>query len=120
MEVEKTIMEGKSLWTTLEKVDDKEEKRIKRKERGKDLLLLIKDRSGGGHHGRKGFMSSLDMGIHNESTYLVHPWLAAHAWNAFKTTSTIRWDVRTFPPHTAAVLDGDSSEPSGILTESCC
>lgn len=48
--------------------------------------------------------------------YLVHPWLAAQAWNAFRTTSTIRCDVSTFPPHTAAVRDGDRRDFFGILT----
>lgn len=46
----------------------------------------------------------------------MHPWLAAHALNAFSTTSTMRWEVRTFPPHTAAVRDGERRDFSGILT----
>src|ERR1700761_3557985 len=49
-------------------------------------------------------------------TYLVQPWLAAAAWKAFNTTSTIRWDVRTFPPHTAAVREGANRGFCGILT----
>ena len=50
------------------------------------------------------------------TTNLVHPWLAAHAWKALRTTSTIRCEVNTFPPHTAAVLDGDRRDFLGILT----
>jgi len=50
-------------------------------------------------------------------TCLVHPWLAAAAWKAFKTTSTILWDVKTLPPQTAAVRDGDNSDFGGIMTE---
>jgi len=46
----------------------------------------------------------------------VHPWLAAAAWNALRTTSTIRWEVKTFPPQTAAVLEGDRRDLGGILT----
>jgi hypothetical protein len=48
--------------------------------------------------------------------YFVQPWLAAQAWNALRTTSTIRCDVSTFPPHTAAVRDGESRDLGGILT----
>lgn len=28
----------------------------------------------------------------------------------------MRWEVSTFPPHTAAVREGESKDPSGILT----
>ena len=51
-----------------------------------------------------------------KNTCLVHPWLAAAAWNALRTTSTIRCDVKTFPPHTAAVRDGERRDLGGILT----
>lgn len=49
-------------------------------------------------------------------THFVQPWLAAHAWNALSTTSTMRCEVSTFPPHTAAVRDGLNSDFFGILT----
>jgi hypothetical protein len=48
--------------------------------------------------------------------HLVHPWLAAQALNAFRTTSTILWLVKTLPPHIAAVLEGLSSDFGGMMT----
>lgn len=37
---------------------------------------------------------------------LQQPWLAAHAWKARRITSTIRWEVKTLPPTTAASSEG--------------
>lgn len=50
-------------------------------------------------------------------THFVQPWLAAAAWKAMRTTSTMRWEVNTLPPQTAAVRDGAKSDFVGILTE---
>lgn len=61
-------------------------------------------------------MSGISMGQRFQ-THLVQPWLAAQAWKALRTTSTMRCEVRTLPPQTAAVFDGDRSEPSGITTD---
>ena len=47
---------------------------------------------------------------------LVQPCDAAHTSNAKRMTSTIRCDVSTFPPTTAAVSEGSSRQPFGILT----
>ena len=47
---------------------------------------------------------------YSSRTYFVHPWLAAAAWKALRTTSTMRCEVKTFPPHTAAILDGERSD----------
>jgi len=49
--------------------------------------------------------------------HFVQPWLAAAAWKALRTTSTMRWEVNTLPPQTAAVRDGAKSDFFGILTE---
>ena len=49
--------------------------------------------------------------------HFVQPWLAAAAWKALRTTSTMRWEVNTFPPQTAAVRDGAKRDFLGILTE---
>jgi hypothetical protein len=52
-----------------------------------------------------------------ESTDLLqHPWLAAHASNAFKQTSVIRCEVRTFPAQTAESGEGDNRVFSGMMT----
>ena len=45
----------------------------------------------------------------------IHPCEAAHALNAFKTTSVTRWEVNTFPPTTAALEDGLRIENDGIF-----
>lgn len=41
---------------------------------------------------------------------------AAHTSNALKMTSTTLWDVRTFPPTTAAFWEGWRIEPGGMMT----
>ncbi len=46
----------------------------------------------------------------------MQPCEAAHTLKAFKITSVMRCDVRTFPPTTAAFSDGASNEPSSIIT----
>lgn len=46
----------------------------------------------------------------------MQPWLAEHAWKALRTTSTMRCEVRTLPPQTAAVREGESKLPFGIRT----
>lgn len=43
-------------------------------------------------------------------------WEAAHTSKALKMTSTTLWDVRTFPPTTAAFWEGWRMEPGGITT----
>ena len=45
----------------------------------------------------------------------MQPWDAAHILNALNITSTIRWDVRTLPPTTAASWDGFKIESFGII-----
>ena len=40
---------------------------------------------------------------------------AAQVSKALKITSTIRWVVRTFPPTTAAVSDGDKMVSGGMI-----
>lgn len=46
----------------------------------------------------------------------MQPWDAAHTSKALKTTSTIRCDVRTLPPTTAADSEGSKIDPFGIQT----
>ena len=41
---------------------------------------------------------------------------AAQVSNARNMTSTILWVVRTFPPTTAAVSDGDKIVPDGMIS----
>jgi hypothetical protein len=45
----------------------------------------------------------------------MHPWLAAQMRKHLKMTSTIRWEVSTFPAHTAASKLGRKSDPSGMM-----
>ena len=45
----------------------------------------------------------------------MHPQDAAHASNAFKTKSVSLYEVRTFPPTTAAVADGFKKQFSGKI-----
>lgn len=45
----------------------------------------------------------------------MQPWDAAQTPNALKTVSTIRCDVSTLPPTTAAPADGFKIEFSGII-----
>ena len=45
-----------------------------------------------------------------------HAWEAAQVPKALKMTSTMRWQVNTFPPTTAAVSDGSIKLPFRIRT----
>lgn len=46
----------------------------------------------------------------------MQPWLSAAALNAFSTTSTIRCEVNTLPPTTAAFSEGSRIVPEGTIT----